>query len=313
MSTSPRNMLVMQVPGSAWSRSTSGRTGQIKRFLSVRPPAYAQENSIFLNSKYQRITMNLIRQWFVFITHVFHSCVKVAYTCRLCVNGCIVLANKIHKPQGMAGVSVCFIKLVSLSPLRSCCGGRGSQVQPGLPTVWAAASTKGAIKEINVMWQPRDTYTYYWTMETYTVSERVAMWLFPGQSFNPSNSIIGYRVFPVVVFSPLSVRISSSETVIILPALTLAACRSRNKVMNAVKVESIIHLFVFHLKDHLCISMTAAPTSESNFWATSGAFKALPQPRVMMGPFLEKSHKPRLSAAQRPPILRPSAQPSRWR
>lgn len=202
VSTSPRNMLVMQVPGSAWSRSTSGRTGQIKRFLSVRPPAYAQENSIFLNSKYQRITMNLIRQWFVFITHVFHSCVKVAYTCRLCVNGCIVLANKIHKPQGMAGVSVCFIKLVSLSPLRSCCGGRGSQVQPGLPTVWAAASTKGAIKEINVMWQPRDTYTYYWTMETYTVSERVAMWLFPGQSFNPSNSIIGYRVFPVVVFFP---------------------------------------------------------------------------------------------------------------
>lgn len=78
---------------------------------------------------------------------------------------------------------------------------------------------------------------------------------------------------------------------LILPALTLAACRTRNKVMNAVKVDSIIHLFVFHLKDHLCISMTAAPTSESNFWATSGDFKALPQSRVMMEPFLEKSHK----------------------
>lgn len=58
----------------------------------------------------------------------------------------------------------------------------------------------------------------------------------------------------------------------LLPALTVAAWRTRNKVMNAVRVESIIHLFVFHLKDHLCISMTAAPTSQSNFWATSGDF-----------------------------------------
>lgn len=195
----------------------------------------------------------------------------------------------------------------------------GSQVHRGLPTVWVVASMKGPIKEINVMWQPRDIYTYYWTVETSTVSERDAMWRIPGKSLNPSNSIIGYPVFPVVFFSfSLSARISSSETMLSLPALTLAACRSRNKMMIAVKVESIIHLFVFHLKDHLCISMTAAPTSESNFWATSGDFKALPQSRVMMEPFLEKSHKwgvfkPRLSAAQRPPILRPSAQPSRWR
>lgn len=62
--------------------------------------------------------------------------------------------------------------------------------------------------------------------------------------------------------------------------------------MNAVRVESIIHLFVLHLKDHLCIPMTAAPTSESNFWATSGGFfkKVRPQSRVMMEAVLEKSH-----------------------
>lgn len=121
---------------------------------------------------------------------------------------------------------------------------------------------------------------------------------------HPSNSIIDYRVFPVSLF---------------LPALTMAACRTRNKVMIAVKVESIIHLFVFHLKDHRCISMTAAPTSESNFLGgVRLIFKALPQSRITMELFLERSHKwgvlslvfqPRRG----PPILRPSAQPSRWR
>lgn len=161
------------------------------RLLSVRPPVYAQENSIFLNATYQRITMNLIRQWFVFIAHVSHSCVKVAHNYCLWVNGCIALANKIYTPQEMNGVSMCFIKLVLLSPLCSCCREGGSQVHCRLPTVWVVASMKGSIKEINVMWQPRDTHTYYWTMETSTVGERDAMWLIPGKSFNPSNSIIG--------------------------------------------------------------------------------------------------------------------------
>lgn len=53
-----------------------------------------------------------------------------------------------------------------------------------------------------------------------------------------------------------------------LPALT-AACSSRVKVKNALTVESINHLFVFHLVDHLCISMVGvflAPGEEdSNF------------------------------------------------
>lgn len=149
--------------------------------------------------------MNLIRQWFVFVAHVSHPSVKVAHNC-LCVNGCIVLDSKVYKPQEMTGESVCFIKLVLLSPLRSCCKGGGSQVHCRLPTVRVVASMKGSIKKINVMWQPRDTYTYHSTMETSTVSERDAVWLIPGKSFNPSNSIIGYRVFPVVFFFPISVR-----------------------------------------------------------------------------------------------------------
>lgn len=56
-----------------------------------------------------------------------------------------------------------------------------------------------------------------------------------------------------------------------LPALTLVACRTRVKVMNAVREESISHLFVFHLVDHLCISMVGRPHKWSNFRATSGA------------------------------------------
>lgn len=48
----------------------------------------------------------------------------------------------------------------------------------------------------------------------------------------------------------------------ILPAPTLAPCRTSVKVTNAVTVESINHLFVFHLVDH--ISMVGRPTIESN-------------------------------------------------
>lgn len=43
-----------------------------------------------------------------------------------------------------------------------------------------------------------------------------------------------------------------------LPALTLAACRSKINVAAAVSVESHSHLFVFHLVVHLCISMVSA-------------------------------------------------------
>ena len=43
-----------------------------------------------------------------------------------------------------------------------------------------------------------------------------------------------------------------------LPALTLAACRSKIIVTAAVSVESHSHLFVFHLVVHLCISMVSA-------------------------------------------------------
>lgn len=161
-----------------------------------------RKTQFFLNSTYQRITMNLIRQWFVFVAHVSHSSVKVAHNYCLCVNGCIVLDSKVYKPQEMTGESVCFITLVLLSPLCSCCkvGGGVSQVHCRLPTVRVVASMQGSIKKINGIWQPRDTYTYHSTMETSTVSERDAVWLIPGKSFNPSNSII------VVFFSPLSVR-----------------------------------------------------------------------------------------------------------
>lgn len=45
--------------------------------------------------------------------------------------------------------------------------------------------------------------------------------------------------------------------------------------MNAVTGESISHLFVFHLVDHLCISMIGAHKCEQN-WATSSYFKWCP-------------------------------------
>lgn len=52
--------------------------------------------TIFPNFTYQRITMDVIKQWFLFVAHVFHSCVKVAHDHCLCVIGCTVPANKIE-------------------------------------------------------------------------------------------------------------------------------------------------------------------------------------------------------------------------
>ena len=49
-----------------------------------------------------------------------------------------------------------------------------------------------------------------------------------------------------------------------LPAVTLLACRTRVKVMNAVTVESRSPFFVFHLVEHLGVSMVAHK-SEQNF------------------------------------------------
>lgn len=49
--------------------------------------------------------------------------------------------NKIYKPQEMTGVSVCFIKLVLLSPLRSRCRGGVS----GSP--WATYGLSGGFHE----------------------------------------------------------------------------------------------------------------------------------------------------------------------
>ena len=49
-----------------------------------------------------------------------------------------------------------------------------------------------------------------------------------------------------------------------LPAVTLLACRTRVKVMNAVTVESRSPLFVFHLVEHRGVSMVAHK-SERNF------------------------------------------------
>lgn len=94
-----------------WSKSTSG---SVERLLSLRPPVYAHENSIFLYSAYRRMEMSVMRQCFVFTAHVFHSCVKVAQNYCLCVNGCIVLANKTHKAKETTGVSMSFIRLVFL-------------------------------------------------------------------------------------------------------------------------------------------------------------------------------------------------------
>lgn len=61
--------------------------------------------------------------------------------------------------------------------------------------------------------------------------------------------------------------------------------------MNAVTVESISHRFVFHLVDHLCISMMRWIKLLGDFrwfWLTS-----LPQSQVMTETVLQKSHKGR--------------------
>ena len=52
--------------------------------------------------------------------------------------------------------------------------------------------------------------------------------------------------------------VTASSRTGFLPALTLAACRSKIIVTAAVSVESHSHLFVFHLVVHLCISMVSA-------------------------------------------------------
>ena len=43
-----------------------------------------------------------------------------------------------------------------------------------------------------------------------------------------------------------------------LPALTLAVCRIKDRVTKVVRLEFQSHLFVFHLVDHLCISIVNA-------------------------------------------------------
>lgn len=110
---------------------------------------------------------------------------------RLCGDAfSFLLANKLYKPQ-MSGTSLCFIKLGLLRPPCPCwCARGGGSYKFTVPTVWVVASMKGSIKERNVRWQPRDTNTYYWTLETSAASERDATWLFAGKSFNPSISII---------------------------------------------------------------------------------------------------------------------------
>lgn len=82
----------------------------------------------------------------------------------------------------------------------------------------------------------------------------------------------------------------------LLPALTWAACRTRVKVMNAVTVESISHLFVFHLVDHLCISMAhkwIKPLGDFRWFS----IPSRPQSQIMMETVLEKSHMCRVSAS----------------
>lgn len=62
----------------------------------------------------------------------------------------------------------------------------------------------------------------------------------------------------------------------ILPALTVAACRSKMNVTKAASVESQSHLFVFHLVVHLCISMMSARSCTEN-GATLNEIRSLPQ------------------------------------
>lgn len=63
--------------------------------------------------------------------------------------------------------------------------------------------------------------------------------------------------------------IKSLEVYLSLPALTFGACRTRTRetVMNLKTVESKSHLFVFHIGDHLGLSMVGAPT---NVYKTRG-------------------------------------------
>lgn len=77
-----------------------------------------------------------------------------------------------------------------------------------------------------------------------------------------------------------------------LPALTWVACRTRVKVMNALSVESISHRFVFHLVEHLCISMVGRPHKRIKLLDDFRWFLvSLPQSQLMMETFLQKSHK----------------------
>lgn len=102
-----------------------------------------------------------------------------------------------------------------------------------------------------------------------------------------------------------------------LPALTFAACRRSDKVMNAVIGESKSHLFVFHLVDHLCISMVGAHKCEPN-WATSNYFKVCPFHNPKRNGSVLHSHKWGVFCffalpVQAPPIFLSWAQPSDWR
>lgn len=67
--------------------------------------------------------------------------------------------------------------------------------------------------------------------------------------------------------------------------------------MNAVIVESINHLFVFHREDHLCISMIGRPQVNKTFGRLQVIFNALPRSQTMMESVLEKSHKSGVSAS----------------
>lgn len=103
--------------------------------------------------------------------------------------------------------------------------------------------------------------------------------LCPGKSVNPTISIISYRVSQAVAAPSPFGHIKFSRDVwslTILPALTLVACRARIKVMNAVIVESISHLFVFHLVDHLCISMAGHPQVNKTFGRLQVIFNDVP-------------------------------------
>lgn len=116
--------------------------------------------------------------------------------------------------------------------------------------------------------------------------------LYPGESLNLHHQLPSSQ--PVAALSPFQIKfITEVHTLMFLPALTLVACRTRVKVMNAVRVGSISHLFVFHLVDHLCISMVGRPQKRIKL---SGDFRwflltSLPQSQMMMETFLQKSHK----------------------